>query len=340
MLKPATLKGMANQLGVSISTVSRALIDHDSISQETKQRVRKLAADLKYTPNKAAVVFRTGRTFTIGLIVPDLSDAFFTTALTAIQEIAAENNYTVLVTQSLNSEECEVAQVQKMIDLRVDGLLVALAKNTKRFGHFSKLRDCGIPVVFFDRIPPYFNIHSVCCDIESATERAVDFLFGRGHRRVGIINGPSRLLSSRQRTDGYIRALSRQEIFFDPSLLTECDLSEVGVEKAMIKLLKLENKPTAIITFNDYVAMYAIRKIRSQNIHMAQSIDFVSFSNLPMLRFMEHAPVATINQFPELQGKIAAQILTELIKPSSFVCKKERQIKNVVLEAKLILGAS
>lgn len=338
--KPATLKEIADLLGVSISTVSRSLIDHPSISLVTRERVKKLAKKINYRPNHSALSFRSGRTFTIGLILPDLSEVFFSTAMTAIEEMALANNYAVFVVQSMNSEEREIALTEKMIDLRVDGLLVALAKDTQTFGHFSKLKDNGVPVVFFDRVPPYYSIHSVCCNIELATQQAVDFLLKKGHRQIGIINGPESLLSSMERKNGYIKALEGEKISFDPSLYTECDLTESGAEKAMDKLLALSERPSAVLAFNDYVAIYAIRKLKIQNMTATEAIDFVSFSNLSILRYMDYRPVATIEQSPALQGQTAMQILTELINSRYSPSGSEQQFRNVVLEGKLVLDKS
>ncbi len=335
--KPATLKEIADLLGLSISTVSRSLIDHPTISLVTRERVKKLAKKVNYRPNHSALSFRSGRTFTIGLILPDLSETFFSTAMTAIEEMAMANNYAVFVAQSMNSEEQEIALVEKMIDFRVDGLLVALAKETQTFGHFSRLKDNGIPVVFFDRVPPYFSINSVCCNIELATQQAVDFLLKKGHRRIGMINGPESLLSSTERKNGYIKALEREQISFDPSLYTECDLTESGTEKEMDRLLAVPGRPSAVLAFNDYVAIYAIRKLRAQQITAAEAIDFVSFSNLSVLRFMDYRPIATVEQSPALQGKTAMQILMDLVNSRYNGSVSEQRFRNVVLEGKLVL---
>ncbi|ARS38319.1 LacI family transcriptional regulator [Sphingobacteriaceae bacterium GW460-11-11-14-LB5] len=335
--KPATLKEIADLLGLSISTVSRSLIDHPTISLVTRERVKKLAKKVNYRPNHSALSFRSGRTFTIGLILPDLSETFFSTAMTAIEEMAMANNYAVFVAQSMNSEEQEIALVEKMIDFRVDGLLIALAKETQTFGHFSRLKDNGIPVVFFDRVPPYFSINSVCCNIELATQQAVDFLLKKGHRRIGMINGPESLLSSTERKNGYIKALEREQISFDPSLYTECDLTESGTEKEMDRLLAVPGRPSAVLAFNDYVAIYAIRKLRAQHITAAEAIDFVSFSNLSVLRFMDYRPIATVEQSPALQGKTAMQILMDLVNSRYNGSVSEQRFRNVVLEGKLVL---
>ena len=154
-----TIKEIAKQLNISPSTVSRALHDHKSIGLRTKANVQKLARELNYEPNQTAIFFQKGKTFTIGVILPELSESFFSTAISGIEDCANNNNYTVLMGQSHNLEEREKQLVETMKNHRVDGLIVSISKNTTDYEHFNILRKYDIPVVFFDRIPDMTNIH-------------------------------------------------------------------------------------------------------------------------------------------------------------------------------------
>ena len=334
--KPATLKEIAIRLNISISTVSRALHDHPSIGLTMRQKVRKVADEMNYEPNQSAVFFQKGKTHTIGVILPELSEAFFSTATSAIEETAYKKNYTVLLAQSHDDEQKEIELVDKMKKHRVDGLLVSLAKDTCSFEHFERLKDYDIPVVFFDRIPPLPNIHSVACNMETGTIEAVSFLLKKGHRTIGMINGPKTLFASNERKEGYIEAMQKHRLKFDPSLIVNCDLTEEDTEKCLTELLAHKRKVTAIVTFNDYVALFAIKKTRSLQITGNHSLEFVSFANLPLINYMDHVPVASVEQFPYEQGQKAADILFELLAQKDRNLDKPKAFYNFIIESKLV----
>ena len=193
MLKQPTIKEIAKKLNISISTVSRALHDHPSIGLSTKMRVKELARELAYEPNQTAIFFQQRKTFTIGVILPELSEAFFSSAISGIEDAAYKHNYTVLLGQSHDSEEREKQIVETMKKHRVDGIVVSIAKNTENYDHFQNLKKSQIPVVFFDRIPKMDSIHYVACNMESGTVQAVSYLLNLGHRIIGMINGPEKL---------------------------------------------------------------------------------------------------------------------------------------------------
>jgi LacI family repressor for deo operon, udp, cdd, tsx, nupC, and nupG len=334
--KPATLKEIASKLNISVSTVSRALHDHPSIGLTTRQKVKKVADEMNYEPNQAAVFFQKGKTFTIGVILPELSEAFFSSATSAIEETAYKKNYTVLLAQSHDDEQKERELVEKMKNHRVDGLLVSLAKNTSSFEHFERLKNYDIPVVFFDRIPPLSNIHSVACNIETGTVKAVNYLLKKGHRTIGMINGPKTLIASAERKEGYIEAMQKNRLKFDPSLILNCDLTEKDTERCLAELMEHKRKVTAIVTFNDYIALFAIKKTRSLEIPSNERLEFVSFANLPLINYMDHVPVASVEQFPYEQAQKATEILLELLAKKERSATKPEAYYNTIIESKLI----
>ena len=338
--KPATLKEIATKLNISVSTVSRALHDHPSIGLTTRQKVKKVADEMNYEPNQAAVFFQKGKTFTIGVILPELSEAFFSSATSAIEETAYKKNYTVLLAQSHDDEQKERELVEKMKNHRVDGLLVSLAKNTSSFEHFERLKKYDIPVVFFDRIPPLSNIHSVACNIETGTVEAVNYLLKKGHRTIGMINGPKTLIASAERKEGYMEAMQKNRLKFDPSLILNCDLTENDTERCLTELLEHKRKVTAIVTFNDYIALFAIKKTRSLEIPVNEKLEFVSFANLPLINYMDHVPVASVEQFPFEQGQKATEILLELLAKKERSAAHQEAYYNTVIESKLILNTN
>lgn len=337
--KPITLKEIAARLNVSLSTVSRALHKHPSIGISTQLKVEKLAKELNYEPNQTAIFFQKGKTYTIGVILPDLSEAFFSTAISAIEDAAYGRDYTVLLAQSHDDGEREKKLVEKMKKHRVDGLIVSVSKTTFTFDHFENLKSYNIPVVFFDRIPPIKDIHFVGCDITAGSVEAVTYLLRKGHRSIGLINGPPALAASGERKDGYIKAMIKNGLKYDPSLIVSCDLTEEGTKQALEKLLANKRPPTAIVAFNDYVSLYAIMHTRNLNINLAD-LQFVSYANLPLINFMDRVPVASVEQFPYQQGKKAAVILLDLLTNTDQSFHESQGYYRIVLKPQLVENRS
>jgi LacI family transcriptional regulator len=315
--KLPTIKEIAKQLNISVSTVSRALHDHSSIGIRTKTRVRELARQLGYEPNQTAIFFQQGKTFTIGVILPELSEAFFSSAISGIEDAAHKNQYTVLLGQSHDSLEKEKQLVETMKNHRVDGLLISISKNTSDYSHFEALRRYNIPIVFFDRIPAIPDIHYVACDMINGTVQAINFLLKKGHRVIGLINGPEKLPATRDRLDGYIRAMTKSRLKYDPSLVVNCDLTKDGVYAVTEKLLSLKRKPTAIVAFNDYVALDATQQARKMKFRINKDICFVSYANLPISKYAAYPPLASVEQFPYQQGQKATETLIDLLQKTN-----------------------
>jgi len=335
--KPATIKDIAKILNISASTVSRGLKDHPNIGIEMRQKIKKLARDLNYEPNQTAIFLQRGRTQTIGVILPELSEDFFSSAISAIEEIAYKRNYTVLLAQSHDDEALEKKLVEKMRNHRVDGLLVSVGKNTSSYQHFENLRNYDIPVVFFDRIPAMSNIHYVACNMENGSIEAVEYLLKKGHRTIGLINGPPTVYASNERREGYIKAMTRNRLKFDPALTVSCDLTEEGTRKAIDVLLNNKRKPTAIVTFNDYIALFSIKYIRELKLKLNEDIEFVSYANLPLIKnFMENVLAASVEQFPYLQGQKAADILLDLLQHKELNIPQQAAYYKIIIDSQLI----
>ncbi|RYG21215.1 MAG: LacI family transcriptional regulator [Chitinophagaceae bacterium] len=333
MTKPATITEIGKKLNVSPSTVSRALHDHPSISPATRAKIKQVAKDLNYEPNERAILFQKGKTYTIGVILPELAESFFSTAISTIEDLTYKKNYTILLAQSHDDQEREKLLVEKMKNHRVDGLIISVAKTTTNFDHFELLNRYQIPVVFFDRIPPLKNIHSVACNIETGSISVVDYLLKRGHRTIGLINGPLSLIASGQRKEGYIKALQKNRLKFDPSLVVNCDLTEEGTKTALETLIANTRKPTAIVTFNDYVSVFAIKHAKNLGLIKSNELEFVSYANTPMINFMENRPIASIEQFPKIQAQRAVDVLFDLLHNEK---SEEQSFYKITIESELV----
>lgn len=335
--KVPTIKEIAKQLGISISTVSRALHNHHSIGLRTRMRVQKLASELNYEPNQTAIFFQQRKTFTLGVILPELSEAFFSSAISGVEDCAYKSNYIVLIGQSHDDEEKEKLLIETMKNHRVDGLLISIAKNTTHYEHFEKLRRYNIPVVFFDRIPNIPNIHYVTCNLISGTIQAINFLLKKGHRVIGMINGPEKLFASQERKEGYIQAMIKSRLKFDPSRIVNSDLDTESVFTATRELLSSKLRPTAIVAFNDYVALDAVKYARSQKLRINKDISFVSYANLPMSNYTAFPPLASVEQFPYLQGQKATETLIGLINKKQSDAENRDTYFKIILDSQLVV---
>lgn len=332
--KPATIKEIARRLNVSVSTVSRALHNHPSIGLRTKTQVQKMAEELQYEPNQAAISFKQGKTKTIGVILPNLGEEFFSTAINGIEDVATKNNYTVLIGQSHDDMEREKQITDTMRRHRVDGLIVSLAKTTRNCDHFEQLKKFTIPVVYFDRVPDITDAYSVSCNLSNSSVQLVDWLVKQGHKKIAFIKGPDTLVHSHQRLDGYFEGLKKNKLKTDNTFIVLTDLTKDKTEEAMHKLLSLKSPPTAVIAFNDYVALDAMRFARSKGIKINEDIAFVSYANLPVTTYLDRPPVASVEQFPYQQAEKATEILMQLINHDS----PENITQKTVMESKVVVN--
>jgi len=334
--KITTLKEIAQRLNFSVSTVSRALHNHPSIGLRTTAQVQKLAKELNYEPNQSALLFKQQKTNTIGVILPNLKEEFFSEAINGIEDVAKQNKYSVLIGQSHDDVEQEKQIINAMKNQRVDGLVISISKHTKNYDHLIAVESYNIPIVFFDRVPELSNINKVSSDISEGTRQAVEFLIQNGHKRIGVINGPAEMKSCMERTNAYMEALQKKRIKIDLSLIATTDLTQEKTYQAMEELLNLKHPPTAILTINDYVALDAIQYARKAKLKINKDICFVSYANLPITNYVEFPPLASVEQFPYQQAKKAAEIVFELLKRQKKTEGKP-MFKNVIIEGKLVI---
>lgn len=314
--QPTTIKQIAGRLNVAISTVSRALSDHPRIGLRTKMMVKQLASELKYERDFKAICFKQKKSYIIGVILPFMNEDFFSDAFCGIETVATENDYTILFAQSHDNLETEVKAVDAMRKQQIDGLIISLSKGTEKYEHLTSLKDYNIPVVYFDRVPK-IAAHKVFCNIYKGTTDMMTWLLLKRYRRIAMINGPDSLLASKERLDGYIEGFSKNKLKVDMQLVEKTDLGRNDTVKAMQKLLSLKNPPQVIITFNDYVHMDAAQYLQS-TAHK-NTIELISFGNLQTTRRTAFPPMASLEQYPRLQGQKAMAMMMGILNNKSLV---------------------
>ena len=314
MKKGVTIKDIAKKLNMSVSTVSKALSNDINISAPTKERVQKLAKDWNYIPNESARHFKLNKSFTIGLILPDLLDQFYVLAINGVEKIAETEKYNVIVSQSHEEVDKEEKITNLMISNRVDGVIVAITKNTVNMQLFKKLNSIGIPVVCISRKPTDHLFNCVLSNNKEGAFKATEFLVKKKHRRIAHIMGPAQMQTCKDRFEGYKLALQKYKIPFDAELVKTVDFTSESTIKAMMELMKLKPAPTAIFTFKNYITIDAIEYLKAKYPGKLNEIDFVGFGNLPLLQYMDHKPVAVIEENSFEMGTKAAELLFSIIR--------------------------
>jgi DNA-binding LacI/PurR family transcriptional regulator len=320
-----TIKDIARELGVSVSTVSRALKDHPDISPQTKQLVRDMVEKMKYKPNAIALSLRNRRTNIIGVIVPEIVHHFFSSVISGIDEAAVAAGYNVMFFQSNESYEREIMNIQSIINSQADGVLISLAKGTKKFGHIRQLIDSNIPLVFFDRVCDEIETDRVIVDDFEGALNAVDYLIKTGCRRIAHFAGPQHLQISYQRKRGYISALEKNGLRVDDDLIVTCDTYEDALDTARIMMSKTRT-PDAIFTVNDMAAVGALNTVKSMGFKVPKDISIVGFTD-GLVSTITDPLLTTVSQHGFEIGKKATEIL---IKRINEECESAKPITEVI----------
>lgn len=320
---------------MSVSTVSKALNNHPLISTLTKERVKKLAEEWNYIPNEAARHFKQSKSFTIGVIMPDLLDQFYVLAINGIEQVASKKGYSVIISQTHENTVTEEKLVEDMIKNRVDGVIITVSKNTKNTDRFRGLIHAGIPFVFFARYYPDPEFDYVTTDNEGGAEKAVEFLLERGHQRIAHLMGPSFLWNSVQRFKGYKEALTKRRIPYDPALVEEVDLSLEQTFSAVKKLMEISNPPTAFFTFKNYISLDVIKVLKELFPRRLKKTEIVGFGNLPLIQYLDFKPVASIDENSFKMGVKAAELIFRNIAENET--EQDRSTRHLIVPCRLIM---
>lgn len=329
---PVTIKDIARELGISPSTVSRALKDHPDISPQTKIQVRELVEKLKYKPNAVALSLRSRKSNIIGVIVPEMVHHFFSSVISGIEEEAIQAGYNVMIFQSNESYERELLNVEALMASRVDGVLVSISKTTMKFGHFRELMNNDVPVVLFDRVSDELETDKVIVDDFSGAFDATELLINTGCKRIAHFAAPQHLKIGYLRQRGYISALEKHGITVDDDLIVKCDTHNEALEITG-KIMALPNPPDAIFAVNDLTATGVLRILKRLNLRVPEDVSVVGFTD-GLVSTVTDPPLTTVSQHGFQMGQIAAKILLNRIetgienfKPQTEVIKTDLVIR-------------
>jgi DNA-binding LacI/PurR family transcriptional regulator len=324
-----TIKDIAKLLGISKSTVSRALSEHHDVNVETRKRILEVAHKLNYQPNTIALNLKQQRTNTIGVIIPETVNRFFAKAIGGIQRVANIAGYNVMICQSDESVLTEKNNLRSLIGAHVDGILISVSGETDRTDHFSALQHKNIPVVFFDRIQEDLETSQVYTDNYDIAFSGTEHLIKEGCRRIAIVAGPQNLYNSRNRLKGYIDALKKHDITVDENYIVRAHFRGSNVEAYTKQLINLQQKPDAVFAINDYAAVEMIHVFKKHGFRIPQDIAILGFNNDHIGRFTEPS-LSTIDLSAYDMGVAAAEILLQQIKEPGYPFQK-RLIKSELI---------
>ncbi|MBD3863989.1 LacI family DNA-binding transcriptional regulator [Olleya marilimosa] len=337
-MKPVTLKQIAETLGISITTVSKALKDYPDVSKKTKALVKDLAQTLNYKPNSFAVNLRTKESKTIGLIVPEIVHHFFSSVIKGIISQAEKKGYLVITLQSNESYDLERKQIELLLNKRVDGILISLANQTADYNHLNAVMSNNTPLVMFDKIAKLVKCSKVLINDREAAYKATQHLIDTGCKKIAHFRGPLLPQNSIDRFLGYKKALIDNGITYDSSLVYI--LKDMSYEEGRFYAKKLVDEHEGVdgIFINtDLVAIGAITEFNSLKIKVPEDISVIGFSNWFMSSVISPS-LTTINQPGFEIGKKAFKLLYKEI--NSKKNDKIINFKEVILDTQLVLRES
>jgi LacI family transcriptional regulator len=331
MFKPTTIKDIALALNISTSTVSRALRGGYEISEETKKKVLDYAEKINFTRNPIALSLKERRSYSIGIIVCEVANVFFSQAIDGIESIAYNKGYHVVISQSHDQYEREVTNIQHLANRSVDGIIISLAAETKDYSHIEKLHEQGLPIVFFDRILESMDTHKVTSNNVKGAFEATEFLISKGCKKIAHLANAPQLSITEQRKTGYKDALKKHGIPFREDYIKYCEHGgsmQGEVEQAVKAILNLPEKPDAIFVASDRLSMACLSALKKYN--PEDDIIVAGFSNSDVVNLLK--PSLTCVRQPAFEmGRIATEMLISLIESKRTTEKFETKILDTTL---------
>ncbi len=314
MSKKVNIKTIATELGVSPSTVSKALKDSHEIGAETRAKIQAFAKMVHYKPNSLALSLRNQKTMVIGLVIPDITHHFFTRVISGIEFIAHQKDYNLMICLSKDNYDKEVQNIEMLSNGSVDGLLISVAKETLEkgnFSHFEQLLEDGFPLVFFDRVPPHIKADKVIVDDETGGYNAAKLLLSKGKRNLAIITTPEHITVGLEREKGFTKAIKDANVYLNPNNILRI-IEKQDIPDQIEKLLTQKTKPDGIFAVNETYAAIAMKMSQKHSLKIPQDIAVIGFTD-GIISKITTPTMSTIAQHGYNMGAKAAEIVISRI---------------------------
>ena len=323
-----TIKDIAKALKFSSSTVSRALRDSYQISEETKRIVKEYAKKHNYHPNLVAQSLKSNRSKSIGLVLCSVPNSFFSEVVSGIELIAYNRGYHIIITQSHESQEREASNLEHLNWRSVDGMIVSLSTETTDMSTLQNIHDQGVPIVFVDRVSDCFRTHQVVADNVGGSYEVTRHLVESGCRKIAQITSSHELSTTKERIDGYQKALAAYHLPVNEKYIKYCQHGGMileEIENAVQELLDLKQPPDAIFTASDRITIGTFAYLHKKNIPIPSQIAIAGYSNFSSPELFNPS-LTTIHQPAFEMGKAAAELLIKQIESKNPVTNFEKRI--------------
>lgn len=328
-----TIKDIARELSISVSTVSRALRDAYDVNPETREKVLAKAAELNYKPNFNAIGLVQSQTHRIGVLMPAITNYYFSTVFTGIEEVAYANGYSLVVFITNDSAEREQTILQALSLSSLDGLLVSVSSQTDSDAHFQELIQNGIPVVFFDRTTEAIATSKVMQDDYHGAYEATQHLIAQGYRRIAHIAGSEGLTLTQKRQKGYEDALKNNGFPVHSEWIIHSGFSQENGFDDVVRLWEMTEKPDAIFAANDRKAIGAMLALKERQVQIGKEVGVIGFTNDPMAQII--SPTLTTVAEPAFEiGQRSCELLVK------HMTKRNFEAQELILPARLIVRES
>lgn len=315
------MKDLAQELGVSIATVSRALRSSPEIGQDMQTKVKDLAKRLNYRPNPFAQSLRKEAPRMIGVVVPNLVTHYYAAVLDGIEDEARKEGYSVISANTHEDTQIEVRAIDNFISLHVEGIIACLSQNTTDYSHFEEIANMGIPLVFFGRTCLTDRFSSVTANGDEAAFQATQHLIDTGSRRIAFIGGPNHLDMVKRRKHGYLEALRENRIPIDRNLVACEKIDYQWALDTTASLLQQENRPDAILAFNDIITFAAFTAIKQQGLRIPEDVALIGFTDDVHAQYVTPR-MSAIEDQSYLMGQTACQLLLKNINGDAKIYRK------------------
>lgn len=312
-MNQVNLKRLAKELNLAVSTVSRALSDSYDISEETKKKVLALAKKLNYQPNPFARSLRNRSSKTIAVILPEITNNYFSVAINGIEEIAQANNYHVLIYITHENLQKEAEIVKLLLNGRVDGIIMSLSGGSEDTGHLKELQESKVPVVFFDRVPDTIETLKVTTNNFESGYLATSHLISKGSQRIAYLTYSGDLSIEQQRMKGYLESVANRGLPHTEDLIIRCNTNLEESYQKIKALFSTENRPDGVFASVESLAILAYEVCSELRLKIPEDIKIVGFSNLRTASLLSPA-LTTITQPAFDMGQEAGKALFEALK--------------------------
>ncbi|NHN26712.1 LacI family transcriptional regulator [Flavobacterium jejuense] len=333
MKRKVTLKQIAKELDVSISTVSKSLKNSSEISEDTRLKVQAFAKLYNYKPNNIALSLKNKKTKTIGIIIPEIVHHFFATVISGIEQVANEKGYNVIVCLSDESFDKEVINLEMLANGSTDGFIMSLSKETqqkKDFHHLQEVINQGMPIVMFDRVANEILADKVIIDDLLAAYQAVNYLIEEGRKKIALITTVDYVSVGKLRTEGYLKALKDHNISIDEKIILK--IEDIDNCSDVIQKLIIENDIDGIFAVNELFAVVAIKEALKKAVKIPEELSVIAFTDGIISKFSTPT-ITTVSQNGVKMGRKAAEMLIERLETED---EEDERYRTEVIETNLI----